>query len=135
MVARADEAALLGAPEREAHAAAVWRIAGQSQRGFEHRGRAAAIVVDARPLRHAVEMRADDDQGDRSPVGSALGQHVAGRALAGDSVDREAHGGAAVGRDAASERPRSRGRRPRERSGLAQQARETRRCGPSCPRS
>ena len=31
------------------------------------------------------------------PLGAGLGQHVSGRTLAGDRVDREAHGGAAVG--------------------------------------
>src|SRR5262245_36273356 len=64
MMARADEAALLCTPECEAHAAAgLGRTLGQLQRRFEHCSRTATIVVDARPLRYAVEMRTNDDQG------------------------------------------------------------------------
>src|SRR5436309_1950944 len=51
MATRADEALLLCSPEDEAHASASSdRLPGQSQRRFEHCGRAATIIVDARPL-------------------------------------------------------------------------------------
>src|SRR5438876_10855099 len=76
MVARANEPALLCTPECEAHAtASLGRPLGQSQRRFEHYRRAATIVVDARPLRHAVEMCTNDDQG-AIAIKSRIGQHV-----------------------------------------------------------
>ena len=64
MMAGADETALLCPPECEAYASAgsAWPR-GQSQRRLEHYSRTATIVVDAWPLRHAVEMRTNDDQG------------------------------------------------------------------------
>src|SRR5215813_8372009 len=58
MLTRAHEALLLCSPEGETHATACsGRLPRQSQRRFEHRGRAATIIVDARSLQHAVEMR------------------------------------------------------------------------------
>src|SRR5262245_37054571 len=99
MVARADEATLLCAPEREAHAtASLGRPFGQSQRRFEHYRRAATIVVDARPLRHAVEMRTNDDQGTIA-IQSRIGQHVSSEPLAGNGIDFEPHSGATTSCD------------------------------------
>src|SRR6516164_3253809 len=99
MVAGADEAALLCAPECEAHATAgLRRPLGQSQRRFEHYSRAATIVVDARPLRHAVEMRTNDDEG-AIAVKGRVGQHVSSQPLSDHGVDLEAHSGAAASCD------------------------------------
>src|SRR5262245_10070216 len=96
MVARADEAMLLCAPEREAHATPCFgRLLAQSQRRFEHYRRATTIVVDARPFWHAVEMRFSDNQGTIVRVG----QHVSSEPLAGHGIDVEAHSGAATGCD------------------------------------
>lgn len=62
MVARTNEAALLGAPERKAHVTmCLGQLLSRLQRGFKHRGRTAAIVIDAGSLRNAVEMCADHD--------------------------------------------------------------------------
>src|SRR5260370_16375811 len=92
MVARADEAALLCAPECEAHASSG--LGGQSQRRFEHCGRAATIVVDAGSLRHAVEMRAHNDKRAFAMEGRAA-QHVSSQPNAAHAADGEAHGFAA----------------------------------------
>ncbi len=53
-----------------------------SQSSFEHYSRTATIVIDARPLRYAVEMRTNDDQGTIA-IKSRIGQHVSSEPLAG----------------------------------------------------
>src|SRR5262249_39802790 len=99
MVAGAEEAALPGAPEGEAAARAGWvRPLGQSQRRFEHYSRAATIVVNTRSLRHAVEMRTNDDQG-AIAIKGRIGEHVSSEPLAGDGIDLEAHSGAVASCD------------------------------------
>src|SRR5262245_24748864 len=94
MAAGTDEAALLCAPECETHATAGlgWAL-GQSQGRFEHDRRAATVVVDARPLRYAVEMRTNDDQGTIA-IPSRIGQHVSSQSFAGHGVDLEVNSGA-----------------------------------------
>src|SRR5262249_20433893 len=99
MVAGADEAALLCAPECEADASAgLGRSLGQSQRRFEHYSRAATIVVNTRSLRHAVEMRTNDDQG-AIAIKNRIGQHVSRGPLAGRGTDLGAHSGAGASCD------------------------------------
>src|SRR5262249_51771495 len=72
MLTRAHETLLLCSPEGETHATACsGRLPHQSQRRFEHRGRAATIIVDARSLQHAVEMRTNDNQGTIATGGGA----------------------------------------------------------------
>ena len=101
MVARADQTTLFRAPECEAHATPR-RLLRQSQRNFEHGRRAAAVVIDPRPFGHAVEMRTNDDQC-TLVVGARVGNDVSGRALAGDSVDRQAHGATSPSRERTAE--------------------------------
>ena len=67
------------------------RLPYQSQRRFEHRCRAATIIVDARSLQHAVEMRTNDNQGTIA-TGGRVGQYVSAPTLFGHGVDRETHG-------------------------------------------
>src|SRR5262249_28323639 len=94
MVAGADKAALLCAPECEAQVTAGFgRSLCQSQRRFEHCSRAATIVVNTRSLRHAVEMRTNDDQG-AVAIRSSVGQHVSSQPLAGYGVYVETYSGA-----------------------------------------
>src|SRR4029077_161116 len=95
----ADQAELLCAPECEAHATAGFgRPLCQPQRRFEHCSRAATIVVNTRSLRHAVEMRTNDDQGAIAIKGS-VGQHVSSQPLAGYGVYVETYSGAAASCD------------------------------------
>ena len=101
-MARTDQATLLCAPECEAHATTILsRLLCQSQRCFEHSGRAAAVVIDPGPLGHAIKVRTDDDQC-ALVVEASVGHDVSSRALACDSVDREAHGVAGPGRKRAA---------------------------------
>src|SRR3954471_2316630 len=67
----------------------------QSQRRFEHCSRAATIVVNTRSLRHAVEMRTNDDQG-AIAIKSRVGQHVSSQPFAGHGVHVETYSGAAT---------------------------------------
>src|SRR5262249_55893996 len=76
MLRRPHEALLLCSPEGETPGTACsGRLPHQSQRRFEHRGRAATIIVDARSLQHAVEMRTNDNQGTIA-TGGRVGQYV-----------------------------------------------------------
>src|SRR5262245_6790012 len=94
MMARADETALLSTPEAEAHPHAGLRsLLGKLQGGLEHRRRTAAIIIDARPLRHTVEVCANDDQG---TSGADVGQHVPGQTLARQGVDCKTHAGTVI---------------------------------------
>src|SRR5262245_45423551 len=99
MVTGADEAALLCAPECEAHASAgSGRSLCQSQRRFEYCSRAATIVVNTRSLRHAVEMRPNDDQG-AVAIKNSVGQHVSSQTLASYGVHVEMYSGAGASCD------------------------------------
>src|SRR5262249_57045004 len=90
MLTRAHEALLLCSPEGETHATACsGRLQHQSQRRFEHCGRAATIIVDARSLQHAVEMRTNDNQGTIA-TGGRVGQYGSAPTPFGHGVDREA---------------------------------------------
>src|SRR5262245_22442032 len=96
MVARAHEPTLLRTPEAEAHPGAGLRSRlGKLQRGLEHRRRTAAIVVDARPFRHTVEVCANDDQGTIA-IGGHVSEYIPGQSPARRGVDGETHMGAAV---------------------------------------
>src|SRR5262249_25818568 len=91
---RPDEAALFGAPECEAQVTApLSRLLRQLQGRFEHGSRAAAIVVDAGALGHAVEMRSHHNPG--AVAARGFGHDVAGGSLSRDGVDGETHGDAA----------------------------------------
>src|SRR5262249_6672710 len=68
------------------------------QRRFEHYSRATTIVVNTRSLRHAVEMRTNDDQG-AIAIKNRIGQHVLSEPLAGHGIDLEAHSGAVASCD------------------------------------
>src|SRR5262245_37508757 len=97
MVAGAHEAALLCTPEAKAHpCAGSRRPLRKLQPGLEHGGGTAAIVIDARPLRYAVEVCANDDQG-TSATGGHVSEHVPGQTFARHGVDGETHLGAAIG--------------------------------------
>ena len=71
----AVEPVLVGSPEHEAHRVVHRRQRTQLQRGFQHRGHPGAIVVDARTVTRAVQMRADHDHLVRR-AGFGLRQHV-----------------------------------------------------------
>src|SRR5262249_19859015 len=103
VVARADQATLLRAPECEAHAPAVLcRLLRQSQRRFEHGRRAAAVVIDPRSLGHAVEVRTNDDQW-ALVVAASVGHDVSSRTLAAHSVHRKTYDAAGPSRERAAE--------------------------------
>src|SRR5262249_54829329 len=90
---------LLCAPECEADTTAgLGRSLGKPQRRFEHYSRATTIVVNTRSLRHAVEMRTNDDQG-AIAIKNRIGQHVSSEPLAGHGIDLEAHIGAVASCD------------------------------------
>ena len=95
---RAVEAVFFGAPEAKAYPllGRFGSVPGKLQRGFEHRRRAAAVIVDARALGHAVEVRADDDQLTVG-IGGSVRQRVASHALTHHGVDCETHVDAAAG--------------------------------------
>src|SRR5262249_7452066 len=94
MVAGADEAALLCAPECEADTTAgLGRSLGQSQRRFEHYSRATTIVVNTRSLRHAVEMRTNNDQG-AIAIKNRIGRQVSREPVSGRGIALGAHSGA-----------------------------------------
>ena len=87
---RADQALLLGAPEREAHRVGHRRRPAELHRGLQQRRRPRAVVVDPRPVRHRVQVRA----GEHHLVGVAgagLGDHVAAAPLLDRGVQHERH--------------------------------------------
>ena len=76
--ARADQTEFLGTPEAEPHRVVDLRRTAQLQRGLQHRRHAGAVVVDARPLGDAVEMRPGHHHV-AGRAGLGLRDHVAGR--------------------------------------------------------
>ena len=94
-----EQPEFLGAPEAEPHRVLHLRRSAQLQRGFQHRRHPGTVVVDARALRHAVEVRADHhDVGGGAGLG--LGDDVA-RVLDADTGVELDGGGARRGRAAA----------------------------------
>ena len=118
VVARAEEPALLRAPERKPDRPALLR---EAQGRLEDRGGPARIVVDAGPFGNAVEVGAHHHDVPRGEV-RRLRKDVAGGAGARFHVDRNTHGGALLrvrgpGEGAPDLRRRAEngnGRRPRE---------------------
>ncbi|HEX6619758.1 MAG TPA: hypothetical protein VF024_08880, partial [Solirubrobacteraceae bacterium] len=90
---RAQQALLLGAPEREAQGAARLEAElGDLDRGLEIGGRARAVVVDPRAAGHGVQVRADDDGLRRVAAALVVGDDVLGRPGLGDRLGEEVDG-------------------------------------------
>ena len=93
VLARADEAELLGGPEAQAAPSSARRPRADGLGRLDQRRHAAAVVVDARAARDRVEVGAGHHDAVRAAAGR-LGDHVVGAAAARDGVHADGRGGA-----------------------------------------